>query len=118
MRDYIIVLNKDEDTVSFIDESTREVIRVVQVEKNPHEVAVTAGGHKAFVSNAGANSISVFDMESLEIIDTIRHPEFEFPHEGKITGDGRLILASTYAHKVFIIDAETHQILKILPHSV
>lgn len=37
MIDYIIVLNKDDDTVSFIDEPTQQVVTVVDVEKNPHE---------------------------------------------------------------------------------
>ena len=115
MSDYVIVLNKDDDTVSFIDEPSQQVVKVVTVEKNPHEVAATANGRKAFVSNAGADSISVFDMTSLEVVDTIRHPEFRFPHEGKITRDGRLILASTYAHKLFIIDTDSHEVTNVIP---
>lgn len=115
MTEYVIVLNKDEDTVSFIEEASKKVVKTVEVEKNPHEVAATRNGRKAFVSNAGANSISVFDMTTLDIIDTIRHSEFQFPHEGKITADGTLILASTYAHKVFFIDTITHQVTDILP---
>ena len=67
--DYIIVLNKDDDTVSFIDEAKRKVVKVVGVDKNPHEVAVTADGKKAFVSNAGGDTISVFDMTTLDIMD-------------------------------------------------
>ncbi len=111
----LIVLNKDEDTVTFIDEPTRNILKIAAVDRNPHEVAVTPDGRKAFVSNAGGNTISVFDMHTLEIVDTIRHPEFNFPHEGKITQDGRLILASTYANKVFVIDTATHAITNIIP---
>ncbi|VAW33746.1 hypothetical protein MNBD_CHLOROFLEXI01-3778 [hydrothermal vent metagenome] len=50
MIDYVIVLNKDDNTVSFIDEPNQKVVKVVPVEKNPHEVAVTANGRKAFIS--------------------------------------------------------------------
>lgn len=115
MADILIVLNKDEDTVTFIDEDKLATIAVVPVGHNPHEVAVTPGGEKAFVSNAGSDTISVFDMSSLEIIDTITHPEFRFPHEGQVTPDGRLILASTYANKVFFIDTDSHAVRKVLP---
>ena len=79
MSTILIVLNKDEDTVTFIDEATLEILKTVPVEKNPHEVAVTPDGSKAFVSNAGADSISVFDMRRLAIIDTIRHPRLSLP---------------------------------------
>ena len=114
MPDYLIVLNKDEDTVSFVELPSHDVVRVVSVDKNPHEVAVTPDGMKAFVSNAGADTISVFDMTNLSIVDTIKHPDFRFPHEGKITPDGRLVLASTYANKVFIIDTESHQVTNVI----
>jgi DNA-binding beta-propeller fold protein YncE len=115
MPDYLIVLNKDDDTVTFIDEPDQQTIKTVRVDKNPHEVALTPDGRKAFVSNAGDNTISVFDMAGLNLVDTMTHPEFDFPHEGKVTPDGRLILASTYAHKIFIIDVDVHKVLRIIP---
>ncbi len=101
MPNTLIVLNKDDDTVSFYNEADMSLLKVVTVDKNPHEVAVTEDGKKAFVSNAGGNTISVFDMTTLNVVDTITHPDFEFPHEAKITPDGRMILASTYANKVW-----------------
>ncbi len=80
MSDKLIVLNKDEDSVSFVDTENLTVLRTVEVERNPHEVAVTPDGGKAFVSNAGADSVSVFDMRTLEVVDTIRHPDSCYPH--------------------------------------
>lgn len=78
-------------------------------------MAVTPDGAKAFVSNAGADSISVVDMTTLAVVDTIRHPDFRFPHEGQVTPDGRLILASTYANTVFVIDTATHAVTNSIP---
>ena len=115
MTDLLIVLNKDEDTVTFVDEQDHQVLSTVPVERSPHEVAVTPDGRKAYVSNAGADSVFCFDLSTLKIAEVIRHPEFRFPHEGKVTPDGRLYLASTYANKVFVIDTATDQVVKVIP---
>ena len=60
--DLLVVLNKDEDTVTLYDERALDTLATIPVERNPHEVAITPDGQKAFVSNAGADSISVIDM--------------------------------------------------------
>ncbi|MHA1156583.1 MAG: YncE family protein [Candidatus Heimdallarchaeota archaeon] len=115
MTDYLIVLNKDEDTVSFIDEPTGKIVKTVSVGKNPHEVSVTPDGQKAYISCAGENTVEVFDMKKLELITIIKHPEFRFPHESAVLPDGsKVVLASTYANKVFIIDVATNAVEKII----
>jgi YVTN family beta-propeller protein len=115
MTDLLIVLNKDEDTVSFINEQDHQTLSIVPVERSPHEVAITPDGRKAYVSNAGANSVFCFDLRTLKISAVIRHPEFQFPHEGKVAPNGKLYLASTYANKVFVIDTATEQVVNVIP---
>jgi YVTN family beta-propeller protein len=41
MSDRLLVLNKDSDTVSYIDPSTGETTAVVETDFNPHEVAIS-----------------------------------------------------------------------------
>ena len=74
--DYLIVLNKDEDTVSFVDEPKRKIVKTVKVGRSPHEVSVTPDGHKAYISCAGANTVEVFDMKTLEKLTIIEHKEW------------------------------------------
>lgn len=78
MTDYLIVLNKDEDTVSFIDEPTGKIVKTVSVGKNPHEVSVTPNGQKAYISCAGENTVEVFDMKKLELVTITKHPSSVF----------------------------------------
>ena len=53
MKDLLIVFNKDEITVYFLDEPTRKSVKTVIVGRNPHEVSFTPAGKKAYISNAG-----------------------------------------------------------------
>lgn len=41
MPEFLIVLNKDEDTVSFIDVETKNIIKTIDTDHNPHEVIVS-----------------------------------------------------------------------------
>lgn len=113
--DKLLVLNKDEDTVSFIDTRDGQCLQVVPVGSNPHEVAITSDRLTAYISNAMGNSISVLDCKAMNEVERIEHPEFQFPHDLKISPDeNKLYVAVTYANKVFIYERPSHRLLKIL----
>jgi YVTN family beta-propeller protein len=67
----LLVLNKEESTLTFVDPSTGKVSGRVKTGDGPHEVEVSADGKYAFVSNYGSgtapgNTLSVVDLPSLE----------------------------------------------------
>lgn len=114
--DHLIVLNKDEDTVSYVDLQIGQVVHTSDSERSPHEVTVTPDGRCAYVACAGADSVLVYDNEQGSLVDRIEHPEFRFPHGLAFTGDGRrLFLAATYAHKLFVYEVPGHRLLKVIP---
>ncbi|UCF09922.1 MAG: YncE family protein [Candidatus Bipolaricaulota bacterium] len=114
--DRLVVLNKDENSVSFIGTEGGETLRVVLVGAHPHEVAITRDGSTAYVSNALGNSVSILDTGAMEETGRIEHEEFQFPHDLKISPDeSKLYIAVTYAHKVFICERPSHRLLKIVP---
>ncbi|MCK5828655.1 YncE family protein, partial [Candidatus Bipolaricaulota bacterium] len=114
--DRLIVLNKDEDSVSFIDVSSGNTLRVLPVGGHPHEVAITSDGCTAYVSNAVGNSLSIIDTAVMEETGRIEHADFQFPHDLKISPDGqKLYVAVTYANKIFIYERPSHRLLKIVP---
>jgi YVTN family beta-propeller protein len=68
----LLVLNKEESTLAFVDPSTGKVNGRVKTGDGPHEVEVSADGKYAFVSNYGSgtapgNTLSVVDLPSLEV---------------------------------------------------
>ncbi|MFC2077334.1 YncE family protein [Candidatus Bipolaricaulota bacterium] len=113
--DRLMVLNKDEDSVSFIEAESGRCLRVLPVGAHPHEVAITSNGDTAYVSNATGNSVSIIDVVTMEETGRIEHAEFQFPHDLKISPDGKkLYMAATYANKVLIYERPSHKLLKVL----
>ena len=112
MRDRLIVLNKDSDTVSYIDPDTGETTAVVETEFNPHEVAVSPDGTKTFVTCSLGGSLNVIDNDTHEVVDRIEHDGFEFPHGLAVRESaGELWLTATYSSQVFVFDVETVELL-------
>jgi len=69
---YLLVGNKGEDNVSFIDlETGREIRRVPVSGSAPHEIAVTPNHKFAAVVNYGGAEIDIFDIGSQDIWMTI-----------------------------------------------
>lgn len=111
MGEYLIVLNKDEDSVSIVDLDNGEVVKEVETGHNPHEIAVTPDGKKSYISCSLGNELDVMDNDGFEIVKRIEHEDFDFPHGVGISGDGRLFLASTYSSMIFVVDAEKDEIV-------
>jgi YVTN family beta-propeller protein len=106
----LIVLNKDEDSLSFIDCRDGRTLAKLPLDANPHEVAVSPDGGRSYVTNAGGNTLSIVDNERMAELDRITHPEFRFPHGLALTPDGRhLWLAATRSDRVFVFNTANMQ---------
>ena len=116
MADSLVVLNKDSDTVSYIDPETGETRAVVETEFNPHEVALAPDGGRAFVTCSLGGALNVIDNDSHEVVERFDHELFEFPH-GLVVREsaGELWLVATYSSQVFVFDVETLKLLETFP---
>lgn len=118
MGETLIVLNKDEDSISIVDPQDRKEIQKIQTEYNPHEVLTVPEKNKTYVSCSLGNVVQVIDNNAWEIVDEIRHPDFDFPHGLSITPDGEeLYLAETYGERIHIIDIESDKITNTIDSS-
>ncbi|MFW6141189.1 MAG: beta-propeller fold lactonase family protein [Candidatus Saliniplasma sp.] len=116
MDEYLLVLNKDEDSVSVIDIEKKETVKKIDTGHNPHEIAVTLDGQKSYVTCSLGNEINVIDNENFEIVKRIEHEKFDFPHGVGLTKDDKkLYVASTYSSIIFVIDTETDEITNHFP---
>ncbi|SFC35112.1 40-residue YVTN family beta-propeller repeat-containing protein [Halobiforma haloterrestris] len=116
MHDRLLVLNKDSDTMSVIDAETGDTETVVETEFNPHEIAVTPNGTKAYVTCSLGETLLAFDTETWERTAELTHEGFDFPHGLAIRERaGELWLASTGSSRVYVIDVETDEILTDFP---
>lgn len=116
MAERLLVLNKDDDTLSVINLTTKQVEKVVKTDHNPHEIIITPDGKKSYIACSQGNTLDVMDNDTYKIVKRIKHPDFNFPHGVGLTKDGKkLFLASTYSGKVFVLHTETDEIEKVIP---
>lgn len=80
----LLVLNKDDATLSFIDPATGAGTATIATGAGPHEVEVTADGRTAVVSNYGGqtagNSLSLIDVGSRKERARVDLGELHRPH--------------------------------------
>lgn len=81
----LLVLNKSESTLAIVDPATLKVVARVPTGEAPHEVAASADGRFAFVSNYGTaerpgNTISVIDVAARKEITRVDLGALLRPH--------------------------------------
>ncbi|GAA0858124.1 YncE family protein [Aliiglaciecola litoralis] len=77
----VLVVNKGADTVSFIDLSSREIVKTLPTGKGPHELAITQDGKWAVTTDyVGGNSLTVIDVENAKVVRTISLANYPRPH--------------------------------------
>lgn len=67
----------------------------------PYAIAISPDGKKLAVSNWGAESVSLLDLESLNILETVRTGSH--PNELVFTKDGRLFVANSGSNSVSVV---------------
>lgn len=113
---HLIVLNKDEQTIMYVDLHERRVVKTTPVDLNPHEIVIIPDLSRSYVTNSGGNTISILDNATGDELNRIKSPEFKFPHGLAVTLDGhRVWMASTYANRVFTLDTATDRIDRVIP---
>ena len=116
MNDSLVVLNKDADTVSYIDVETGETTATVETDFNPHEVAISPDDARSYVTCSLGDAVNVIDNETHEVVNRIEHEQFDFPHGLAVRESaGELWLASTYSSQLFVFDVETAALLDVFP---
>ncbi len=109
----LLVLNKHDDTLMVFDVPSYEKLATIPVGREPHEVAATPDGRKAYTSNVRDKSLSVVDLKAARVSRTLRPDRLDFPHGLAVTPDGRhLIATSEGSRRLFLIDVAKDVVLR------
>ena len=100
----LLVGNKGEDTVSFIDLASGGEAARVPTARMPHEIAVSPDGRMAAVVAYGARSIDIFDVASRARVRRIDLSPNEGPHGLVWLSDGRLVATTERSQSLTIVD--------------
>lgn len=101
----LVVLNKGEDTATFVDVASGEIVATLPTGGGPHELAMTSDGRRAVSTDyGGGNSLTVFDVQDPRVVRTIDLSEYPRPHGAFfLPGDSILAVTSEASRNVVLV---------------
>ena len=100
----LLIGNKGEDTVSFVDLATGQELGRSATGKAPHEIAISPDGKQAAVVAYGDKTIDLFDVASRTRLKTVDLSPNEGPHGIVWLRDGRIVVTTERSQSVAIVD--------------
>jgi YVTN family beta-propeller protein len=100
----LLVGNKGEDTVSFIDLASGGELARVKTGRMPHEIAVSPDGERAAVVAYGGASIDIFEVDTFRLLRRIDLSPNQGPHGLVWLPDGRLVATTERSQTLTIVD--------------
>ena len=115
--DTLLVANKSDDTVDLIDLETGESVATVPTGHAPHEIAVSADGARAVITNYGdrdapGNSLTVIDIGHAKRLATIDLGVHSRPHGVVFVGEDRVAVTTEGSAHLLVVDLGEQQILQ------
>lgn len=113
--DVLLICNKSDDTISFVDSKTLEVLGMTTTGRGPHEVATTPDGKWAFVANyeGPGNSISLVDIQMMKEVRKIPIDPHRQPHGIVVSKNGKKVYATCEGtQEVIELDIETEKVTR------
>lgn len=104
LADTLIVANKGEDTVSFIDLTSGDEIVRLETGKTPHEVAISPDGKHAAVVAYGGTTIDIFDVSAAKLARRIELFPNAAPHGIIWLKSGSIVATVEGVKGVVIVD--------------
>lgn len=109
----LIVLNKSGHDASFIDVESGEIIATLPTGEGPHELVITDDGLWAVGTDySGGNSLTVFDVQNLQVARTIDLSDFPRPHGIQLLpGQQEVVVTSEVEGQLVVVNFHTGSIL-------
>ncbi len=101
----LLVGNKGEDSLSFINLKTGREISRRNTGKNPHEIALSPNRQQVAVVSYGESNIDIFDVKSREIVEKIDLAGNSNPHGLVWLSDDRIIATTEGSDSIIILSA-------------
>jgi len=109
----LLVLNKSDATLSFVDPESGKTSARVPTGEGPHEIELSSDGRLAFVSNYGAsvagNSLSVIDVAARKELKRADIGELRRPHGLAVT-DGKVYFTAEDSQSIARYDPKTQRV--------
>ncbi len=110
----LLVADKAEDRVDFIDTASLTIVGRARTGRHPHELVATPDGRTAFAANYGAgDSLSVIDIPNRRELRKLPLGRYRDPHGMAISRDGSRLYVTCETDRVVVeIDVAKETILR------
>ncbi len=99
----LLIGNKGEDTVSFVDLATGRELGRAATGDMPHEIAISPDGKRAAVVAYGGTTIDVFDVASRRKLQTLDLSPNRRPHGVVWLKDGNIVATAEGSQSVAVV---------------
>ena len=108
--------NGPQNQVMVFDTASKSFVASTQVGSSPRGIAITPDGKSLYVANQGSSSVSIIQVESLQVIDTIGIPGGGVPFGVAVTPDGASVYVTSAedSGRIFVIDTETRTVVETI----
>ena len=120
-RGTVVVSNMNDNTATVLDAATGRVLATLPTGEAPHEVAAARGGRWAVVTNYGVrerpgHTITVIDLERLDVARTIDLGRYQRPHGvAFLPGDTLLAVTSEVSRVVLLVGFGDGRVIDTIP---
>ena len=113
----LLVCNKHDDTMSFVDAKTLEVTKTISVGPNPHEIIITPDRRFAYLSNyrPPGDTISVVDLVKRKHIGQISTGDYTQIHGAAMASDGTAYFTAGQTGYVVEVDTAVNDVTRSIP---
>ena len=109
----LLVLNKSDATLSFIDPESGKTSTTIATGEGPHEIELSSDGQTAVVTNYGAstpgNSLSVVDVKTRKELDRVDLGDLRRPHGLTLLKD-KIYFTAEQARRVGRYDPQSKRV--------
>lgn len=110
----LLVGNKGENSLSFIDLQSGKELGRVPTGPQPHEIAISPDGRLAAAVAYGGNTIDIVDVRRRERVRTVDLGTNGAPHGIVWLADGRLVVATGRSQAVTVVDPRSGAVSPIV----
>jgi len=111
----LLIGNKGEDTLSFVDLSSGQELGRQPTGKAPHEIAISPDGKTAAVVAYAGKTIDLFDVGSRTKTATIDLSPNDGPHGIVWLRNGRLVVTTERSKSLAIVDPAAGEVVASIP---
>ena len=115
--DKILYVNKDEGSLWIAEVNSAKVLKKLDIDDGPHEVAVSSDGKTAVAGNyffkgSPKNTLKVVDVESGKLLKNIDLTPYENPHGIEFISSNQVLVTAERQNKLLLVNINSGKIEK------